>query len=112
MTLDELEAIRKKHQPHNAAAAEQGEWTECEGCGRDYPCDAIKLLDHIDTLLDPRHIVEFSTTGYGLQHPVTCRPNLLDCSYEKWLAARQPRQKPGRYVMVHFTATYGFQKVK
>ena len=28
---------------------------------------------------EQRHIAEFREDGWGLQHPVECRPNLLDC---------------------------------
>lgn len=50
--------------------------------------------------LDDRHIVEFTATDYGLQHPLACRPNLIDCEYNRRLAsAGEPAMEPGRYVM-------------
>jgi len=46
------------------------------------------------------HIVEFSETGYGLQHPIRCRPNLLGCQFNEWLASEMgPDEEPGRYLM-------------
>ena len=52
--------------------------------------------------MDDQHIVEFSETGYGLQHPLSCRPNLLDCEYEIYLREfkHEPDKEPGRYVMM------------
>jgi hypothetical protein len=49
---------------------------------------------------DNEHIVEFNATGYGLQHPLSCRPNLLDCEYNVYLASLdEPELEPGRYTM-------------
>lgn len=46
------------------------------------------------------HVVEFSEDGYGLQHPAKCRPDLLGCQFNEWLASQPgPDRKPGRYVM-------------
>ena len=51
-------------------------------------------------LLNAPHVVEFSRTGYGLQHPISCRPDLLGCKLNKWLARQsQPVCAPGRYLM-------------
>jgi hypothetical protein len=51
-------------------------------------------------LLSAPHVVEFSRTGYGLQHPISCRPNLIKCQMNRWLAAqRAPAMKPGTYLM-------------
>lgn len=47
------------------------------------------------------HIVDFSDSGYGLQHPPSCRPNLIECFFNDWLAdLGQPAMPPGRYRMV------------
>ena len=47
------------------------------------------------------HVVEFSETGYGLEHPATCRieARLLDCPVEKAITAlfENPFGEPGRY---------------
>jgi hypothetical protein len=46
------------------------------------------------------HIVTFSETGYGLQHPIRCRPNLIGCMFNEWLATQMaPDRDPGQYVM-------------
>lgn len=47
------------------------------------------------------HIIDFGDTGFGIQHPAPCRPNLLDCSFQA--AAERldgPPVAPGRYVCV------------
>lgn len=44
------------------------------------------------------HVVDFSETGYGLQHPPSCRPDLINCEYNLWLAAADgPEREPGSY---------------
>lgn len=46
------------------------------------------------------HIVDFTEDGYGLQHPPSCRPDLIGCDYNVWLAALPgPHGSPGRYRM-------------
>lgn len=35
--------------------------------------------DATDDTDDPRHITEFRVGGWSIQHPRSCRPNLLDC---------------------------------
>ncbi len=46
------------------------------------------------------HIVDFTETGYGLQHPPSCRPNLIGCAFNEYLAdADGPDREPGRYSM-------------
>jgi hypothetical protein len=51
-------------------------------------------------LLNAPHVVEFSRTGYGLQHPIACRPDLIKCPLNRWLARQAaPAMKPGRYLM-------------
>ena len=50
--------------------------------------------------LGERHIVDVTDRSYGLQHPAACRPNLIDCEFNRWLAAQDnPPQSPGRYFM-------------
>ncbi|WP_431977609.1 hypothetical protein [Micromonospora haikouensis] len=50
---------------------------------------------------EQRHIVDLRAGGWTLQHPIACRPNLVDCpvnrAAERDLAA--PAVVPGRYVV-------------
>ena len=47
-----------------------------------------------------QHVVTFSESGYGLEHPIRCRPNLIGCQLNEWLAWQPaPDREPGRYVM-------------
>lgn len=49
---------------------------------------------------EAEHIVTFGETGYGLQHPVSCRPDLIGCVYNEWLAGQMaPDREPGQYLM-------------
>ena len=46
------------------------------------------------------HIVTFSASGYGLQHPPSCRPDLIGCKYNRYLASKsEADRRPGRYRM-------------
>jgi hypothetical protein len=46
------------------------------------------------------HVVTFSETGYGLMHPPSCRPDLIGCWFNAYLASRgYPEEEPGRYTM-------------
>ena len=46
------------------------------------------------------HIVTFTETGYGLTHPPSCRPDLIGCWFNRYLAdMSQPDEDPGRYRM-------------
>lgn len=46
------------------------------------------------------HIVTFTGTGYGLEHPIDCRPDLIGCVHNEWLASQTaPDRLAGRYVM-------------
>ena len=46
------------------------------------------------------HIVTFTEDGYGLEHPIRCRPNLTGCILNEWLRTQMgPDREPGRYVM-------------
>lgn len=46
------------------------------------------------------HIVTFTEDGYGLEHPIRCRPNLTGCNLNEWLRTQMaPDREPGRYVM-------------
>lgn len=46
------------------------------------------------------HIVTFSRSGYGLQHLIECRPDLIGCHLNEWLASElAPAREPGRYAM-------------
>ena len=47
------------------------------------------------------HIVTFSAVGYGLQHPPSCRPDLIGCRYNRYLASKSKAdRRPGRYRMM------------
>lgn len=47
-----------------------------------------------------RHVVELTLTNYGLQHPLRCRPDLIGCHVNRYLAALDgPERPPGRYVI-------------
>ena len=46
------------------------------------------------------HVVTFTETGYGLMHPPSCRPDLIGCWFNTYLADRgYPEEEPGRYRM-------------
>lgn len=46
------------------------------------------------------HIVTFTEDGYGLEHPIRCRPNLTGCMLNEWLRTQPgPDREPGRYIM-------------
>jgi hypothetical protein len=46
------------------------------------------------------HFVTFTETGYGLEHPIRCRPDLNGCVFNEWLATQlAPDREPGRYLM-------------
>lgn len=47
MTPDEIQALRKKHQPYKTVR--DYEWCDA-GCNEPYPCDVIKVLDAFDEL--------------------------------------------------------------
>ena len=73
--------------------------------GRDYEAaspagpEAVPQSEPPDPLATV-HVVEFTEDGYGLQHPASCRPNLIDCRYNTYLTSLfQPEREPGRYVM-------------
>lgn len=48
---------------------------------------------------DHPHIVEFTATGWSVQHPLCCRPNLQECVVHKVLSkqAHHHSRKRGRY---------------
>ena len=46
------------------------------------------------------HVVTFTDDGYGLMHPPSCRPDLIGCAFNTYLADRGgPDGEPGRYRM-------------
>jgi hypothetical protein len=48
----------------------------------------------------PGHVIEVREEGYGLMHPIQCRPHLLDCPVQKACAAMwEPPAVPGRYTI-------------
>lgn len=51
---------------------------------------------------DTRHVVEFRDSGWSMQHPLACRPNLLDCEIHSVVShdmdkATGPPAPLGRY---------------
>lgn len=47
---------------------------------------AMAAIDAIDAEVAPdddRHILDLGADGYGLQHPRSCRPDLLGCAYNE-----------------------------
>ena len=75
------------------------------------PATILALLDDLDaaqariaeleaSLGTDEHIVTFSEDGYGLQHPIRCRPDLLGCSVNVYLAYRdEPDMPPGKWTV-------------
>jgi hypothetical protein len=54
----------------------------------------------IATGYEDYHVVRFTEDGYGLQHPIECRPDLIGCMFNEWLASQPgPDMDPGRYRM-------------
>ena len=46
------------------------------------------------------HVVDIAEDGFGLQHPPSCRPGLLDCGFYVWLHGLDSSpMPPGRYQM-------------
>jgi hypothetical protein len=44
---------------------------------------ALRVIRYLRTIVpldaDERHIIELRVDGWTIQHPLSCRPNLLDC---------------------------------
>lgn len=64
---------------------------------------AIAAADAVDVARRPGHVAEIADGRYYLQHPIECRPNLLDCDIDRRL--RKPEWSPilaqmpsGRYL--------------
>lgn len=50
--------------------------------------------------IDDPHILETTETDWGLQHPLSCRPNLLDCPFHAAMThLESPPEVPGRWVI-------------
>lgn len=90
---------------------------ECPECGgriKGYVANAIRKCGNdwhftpdpgVDLDDDDGHVVELGETGWAIQHPLACRPNLLDCpthrAVDTFMDARVgPPVDPGRYVVV------------
>lgn len=63
---------------------------------------ALAAADKVDEARRPGHLVEIRDQGYGVQHPMACRPNLLDCAVERKVQemGREgflAKLSPGRY---------------
>ncbi len=72
-----------------------------------HSCDGPHLIARLEApyvgrvAIAEHHVVEFSASGYGLQHPLRCRPDLIGCHVNRYLAGLDgPEKPPGRYVVV------------
>lgn len=62
----------------------------------------LDAADKVDEARRPVHLVEIRDQGYGVQHPMACRPNLLACAVERKVQemGREgflAKLSPGRY---------------
>jgi hypothetical protein len=111
--MDEQEALARAlyesgiADPGYPDAYPETDWDDLESDVADsWGADAQRMLDRLHLSgfrLVPEktdHIVDFEEDGYGLQHPLACRPTLLDCPWQKWLSVQAVRPVPvGRYKM-------------
>lgn len=62
---------------------------------------APDLLEAARALVDAPHVLQVRADGWGLQHPLTCRPALTECEFHK--SAMELSQRPvpddGEYVV-------------
>ena len=59
------------------------------------------------------HTLELREDGWSLQHPIRCRPNLLDCPVQQYCASHNveleamcEREGPGRWPETYLHPTY------
>ncbi|WP_115790025.1 DUF6085 family protein [Arthrobacter silvisoli] len=65
---------------------------------RDMIIAILAAADAVDPLRQPGHVIDLRETGYGLQHPPECRPNLLDCELDVFLSKLdEAPAAPGQY---------------
>lgn len=57
------------------------EWMQTPALGQDLKPVAQLAVEAVWKLLDswPFHVVEFSESGFVIQHPLSCRPKLFEC---------------------------------
>ncbi len=60
-----------------------------------------QLQDAIDRVQDAEHMIDIDTDGWAIQHPLRCRPAMLNCAMHKLavLTITKPPMPPGRYVL-------------
>lgn len=52
-------------------------------------------------MTNEQHVAEFDEHGWGMQHPVGCRPNLLDCRVHRAMQVISEAPGPlGRYIVL------------
>lgn len=60
--------------------------------------EAVSEGDRLaEALREDRHVVEFREDGWGLQHPVLCRPDLIGCPVNRALQALNHPTVLGRF---------------
>jgi hypothetical protein len=67
---------------------------------RDRLLAALAELDVDEHLVSDTHVATFAEAGWGLQHPISCRPDLLACRADRWLRSFVEEASvpaPGRY---------------
>lgn len=61
------------------------------------PLDRQAARARCDAIARGRHVLDLRDDGYGLQHPVRCRPDLIDCAVNRALAEGHPGYEAGKY---------------
>lgn len=77
--------------------------------------DAFRMLNPGPE--DREHYIDFDETGWAIQHPLACRPNLLDCGLHHaiTLAAAgwdEPPRPPGRYIVTNDVSGLSFRSTE
>lgn len=100
-----IAAVRAVHRPFGERFDDT-----CLGCGEWHPCERALLANRLEQaereLADIRervgpdyHVVDVNAGGWGIQHPLACRPDLTACTVHM-AAVRQWEGPPapiGRY---------------
>lgn len=63
------------------------------------PAGDAALFAGLEDLALDRHEILVDEAGFGMKHPIECRPNLLACSLHKKVWEYGPPVAPGRYVL-------------
>ena len=89
-TLDKIDQIREIHSSDDDGY--------CLGCGdnndysaTEWPCQTRTICDEGTDFEETRHIVDLKRNDWTIMHPVSCRPNLFDCT--------QPGVPNGKYTL-------------